>query len=161
MKIAAVFKNFLHKARQEAAREYSVDAPVKENGGASGAEKLEPARKGWIGMDLDGTLARADTLSGTSKIGAPIPEMVNLAERFAREGVTVKIFTARASDPNQVDMIHRWLKENGLPEFEVTNVKDFEMIRLYDDRAVQVITNTGEIVEPAGMSKKSGMNSST
>ena len=153
MKIAAVFKNFLHKARQEAAREYSVNASVRKNGGTSGAEKQEPARKGWIGIDLDGTLARADSLSGTSKIGAPIPEMVSLAAGYARKGVTVKIFTARASDSTQVDMIQRWLRENGLPEFEVTNVKDFEMIRLYDDRAVQVITNTGEIVEPAGMQK--------
>ena len=151
MKIAAVLKNFLHKARQEAAREYAVDALVKESGGAVGGLNQKPARKGWIGMDLDGTLARAETLSGTSKIGAPIPEMVSLAARFAREGVTVKIFTARASDPEQVDKIHQWLRQNGLPEFEVTNVKDFEMIRLYDDRAVQVITNTGEIVEPVGM----------
>jgi hypothetical protein len=153
MKITAVFKNFIHKARQEAAKEYSVEAPVKENGGTSEGAKKEPVRKGWIGIDLDGTLARADTLSGTSKIGAPIPKMVSLATRLVRDGVSVKIFTARASDASQVDMIHRWLNENGLPEFEVTNVKDFDMIRLYDDRAVQVITNTGEIVEPVGMQK--------
>jgi hypothetical protein len=79
--------------------------------------------------------------------------MVKLAAKLTDEGVTVKIFTARASDPQQVPKIHRWLRDNGLPEFEVTNVKDFEMIRLYDDRAVQVIANTGEIVEPAGMNR--------
>jgi hypothetical protein len=154
MKITEAFKNFIHKARQEAAREYSVDAPVKGNGGASGGEKKDPSPKGWIGIDLDGTLARADTLSGTSKIGDPIPKMVSLASRLDRDGVTVKIFTAGASDSRQVDMIHQWLKENGLPTFEVTNIKDFEMIRLYDDRAVQVITNTGEIVKNGGMPTK-------
>lgn len=152
-KIIAAAKNFLQKARQEAAKEYSVAAAVKENGVSSGGEKEENTKKGWVGIDLDGTLARADTLSGISKIGDPIPNMVKLAVKLTGEGVAVKIFTARASDPQQVSMIHRWLRDNGLPEFEVTNVKDFEMIRLYDDRAIQVIANTGEIVEPAGMNR--------
>lgn len=149
-KIVAAIKDFLHKARQEASKEYSVAEVTNENGVASDGEKQTAAKKGWVGIDLDGTLARADTLSGTSKIGEPIPQMVNLAARLSRDGVIVKIFTARASDPQQVSMIHKWLRDNGLPEFEVTNIKDFEMIRLYDDRAVQVIANTGEIIEPDG-----------
>jgi len=39
------------------------------------------------------------------------------------------------------------LIDNGLPELEVTNVKDFAMIELWDDRCKQVIINTGELVE--------------
>ena len=37
--------------------------------------------------------------------------------------------------------------KNNFPDLEITNVKDYDMIRLYDDRAVQVIANTGEIVK--------------
>lgn len=157
-KIAAAVKKFLHKAKQEAAKEYSVAATINDKGVTSGNGKQGNAKKGWIGIDLDGTLARVDAFSDISKIGDPIPKMVDLAARFARDGVVVKIFTARASNPKQVAMIHRWLKDIGLPEFEVTNVKDFEMIRLYDDRAVQVLANTGEIVEPAGLRKKDSRN---
>ncbi|MDX9786780.1 MAG: hypothetical protein RBT11_08385 [Desulfobacterales bacterium] len=149
MKITTLIKEFIHKAKQEAARDYQLSMAMKKSTAPSAAEKKEYARKGWIGMDLDGTLARTDPLSGISKIGDPVPKMVNLATRLINEGNRVKIFTARAFDADQVAMIHNWLKENGLPELEVTNIKDFEMIRLYDDRAIQVITNTGELVEPS------------
>jgi hypothetical protein len=36
-----------------------------------------------------------------------------------------------------------WLKAQGLPELEVTDRKDFGMIELWDDRAIQVVQNTG------------------
>jgi hypothetical protein len=35
-----------------------------------------------------------------------------------------------------------------LPDLEVTNAKDMDMIELWDDRAVQVIPNTGNPVTP-------------
>jgi hypothetical protein len=35
------------------------------------------------------------------------------------------------------------LKDNGFPDLEITNVKDPAMKRIYDDRAVQVLANTG------------------
>jgi hypothetical protein len=149
MKLFEKINNFIHKAKQEAAKEYSVAAAVKESGEASGSGEKVGEKRGWIGMDLDGTLAHADALTDTSSIGAPVPRMVELARKLAREGYRIKIFTARAYDARQVGMVREWLRENGLPEFEVTNRKDFEMIRLYDDRAVQVIPNTGEIVEPS------------
>jgi hypothetical protein len=147
MRLFEKINNFIHKAKQEAAKEYSVAAAVKESSAVSGGGEKSRARKGWIGMDLDGTLAHADPLTDTSKIGKPVPNMVGLARKLTEEGHRIKIFTARASDARQVAMVREWLRENGLPEFEVTNIKDFEMIRLYDDRAVQVIANTGKIVE--------------
>jgi hypothetical protein len=58
----------------------------------------------------------------------------------------VKIFTARASDPEQLVLIQQWLRHHGLPPLEITNAKDFNMVRLYDDRCVQVETNTGRII---------------
>ncbi len=72
--------------------------------------------------------------------------MLALVKEMIDQGKRVKIFTARASDPEQHDLIQEWLKEHGLPELEITNVKDYGMIRLYDDRAVQVIANTGDLV---------------
>lgn len=43
-------------------------------------------------------------------------------------------------------LVKKWLKENGLSNLEVTNVKDFRMIKLYDDRAVSIEKNTGRIL---------------
>lgn len=45
--------------------------------------------------------------------------------------------------------IERWCLEHIGIVLPVTNVKDYGMIELWDDRAVQVIPNTGE---PAGRS---------
>lgn len=98
-------------------------------------------------MDLDGTLARSDTIASLSSIGEPIPAMIDLLRQLIKKGRMVKIFTARASDPEQLPLIRKWLKENGLPDLEITNVKDYNMIRLYDDRAIQVIENTGQLVD--------------
>jgi hypothetical protein len=147
MKLLEILRGFVHKAKQEASKEYWVAAAADKRETNSEGEKKGYTQKGWIGVDLDGTLACVDTLSDISKIGDPVPQMVNLVKKLLQEGHRIKIFTARASDTRQVAMIHKWLKHIGLPEFEVTNIKDFEMIRLYDDRAVQVIANTGKLVE--------------
>ena len=55
----------------------------------------------------------------------------------------MKIFTARCSVPEQLAPVAAWLEKHGLGGLEITNVKDFKMIELWDDRCVQVITNTG------------------
>lgn len=106
--------------------------------------------KGWIGVDLDGTLAHYDRWYGIDYIGKPIKPMVERVKKWIAEGVTVKIFTARVSDtrvaPRVCQVIAWWLKDNGLPDLEVTNVKDLGMVQLWDDRAVQVVPNTGEPV---------------
>lgn len=105
----------------------------------------------WIGVDLDGTLAhdlgKRRESKGLDEIGSPIKPMVNRLRKWLAEGKTVKIFTARASSPRQVVMIKKWLASHGLPDLEVTNVKDLRMIELWDDRCVQVMTNLGEPVE--------------
>jgi hypothetical protein len=102
---------------------------------------------GWIGVDLDGTLAEYHGWKGMEDIGKPIPAMVNRVFDWLYQGIAVKIFTARAGIPEQIPFIKKWLIDNGLPELEVTNVKDFAMIELWDDRCKQVIINTGELVE--------------
>lgn len=102
--------------------------------------------RGWIGVDLDGTLAHYDGWRGAEHIGEPIPAMMERIRQWLNEGKTVKIFTARASDPMQIPPIEAWLRKHRLPLLEITNVKDFAMVELWDDRCVQVIPNTGEPV---------------
>lgn len=99
-------------------------------------------------MDLDGTLASYDRWRGIDHIGDPIEPMLRRVRKWLREKREVRIFTARVSDPSTAeearDYIHQWLIRHGLPTLEVTNVKDFGMVELWDDRAVQVIFNTGD-----------------
>ncbi|MFC0283147.1 hypothetical protein ACFFJB_05920 [Camelimonas abortus] len=105
-------------------------------------------RRPWIGVDLDGTLAHFDEWRGVGHIGAPIAPMMARVRRWLEEDREVKIFTARASvdEPLRSEVIahiHAWLERHGLPRLEVTCVKDLWMRELWDDRAVQVIPNTG------------------
>ena len=97
----------------------------------------------WIGVDLDGTLAVYDGWKGIEYIGDAIPAMLNRVKEWIDNGQQVKIFTARASDEKAIPFVKEWLKNNGLPDLEITNIKDFNMIQLWDDRAIQVIENTG------------------
>lgn len=103
--------------------------------------------KKWIGVDLDGTLARYNKWEGENHIGEPVPKMVKLIKNILKKGIEVKIFTARATKKSSIKIIQDWLENvAGLPRLEVTNIKDQGMILLYDDRCRQVIKNTGEIV---------------
>ena len=107
----------------------------------------------WIGVDLDGTLATYDKWKGIEHIGEPVPLMVKRVKEWLAGGTKVKVFTARVSGSDAEAAkayIQRWLtKVAGLPELEVTNVKDFGMIELWDDRAVGVQANTGKIKKGA------------
>ena len=128
------------------------------------------ADQGWIGVDLDGTLAHYEGWNGGA-IGAPIPKMVERVKAWLAEGKTVKIVTARVcgrftrvpdvvvqiSDDARVEfraewwreavkqecLVKAWCLEHLGRELEVTALKDFGMIELWDDRAVQVLLNTG------------------
>lgn len=108
---------------------------------------------GWIGVDLDGTLAHYDGWVGIEHIGEPVPAMLERVRWWLAEGQEVRIFTARVCErPDGLqetarDHILRWLWYHGLTvdgePLAVTNVKDFGMVQLWDDRAVQVEANTG------------------
>ncbi len=104
---------------------------------------------GWIGVDLDGTLAHYDGWKGTGHIGAPLAPMMARVRTWLANGQTVKIFTARVAVPEPdrskvIKVIHEWLETHDLPRLDITNIKDLAMIELWDDRAVQVEFNTGE-----------------
>lgn len=113
---------------------------------------------GWIGVDLDGTLAHYDEWKGWHHIGAPIPAMVARVCKWLEEGRDVRIFTARVSHDgtskrmveSQLAMLRvmNWCEQHFGRPLPVTCTKDIAMVELWDDRAVQVRTNTGEPVDP-------------
>lgn len=113
----------------------------------------------WIAVDFDGTLAEYNGWS--DELGAPIPQMVERVHNWVSQGIKVKIFTARVgcsgsiSDFDVPDEVHaafqRSLIENWCEKYlgfklEVTASKDFAMVEMWDDRAVQVETNTGVVI---------------
>jgi hypothetical protein len=132
-------KKYLKKAKEEVSREYIVENPSNDSSTTQGT-------KSWIGVDLDGTLAYYDRLSTYDEVGEPVPVMMALVKKMLNNGVRVKIFTARVQDPDQLPIIRKWLKQNDLPELEITNIKDYNMLRLYDDRCIQVERNTGRLI---------------
>ncbi|MEP6755178.1 MAG: hypothetical protein ABJA67_06740 [Chthonomonadales bacterium] len=106
---------------------------------------------GWVGVDLDGTLAVYEG-SGHNFIGAPVPLMVARVKAWLAEGVEVRIVTARANILSYLshadfmsDMqeIRNWCKEHVGQELQITCSKDFGMVEIWDDRAVGVEMNTG------------------
>jgi hypothetical protein len=114
---------------------------------------------GWIGFDLDGTLAYVDHDKpyNPMEIGAPIPKMVELCRMYLSEGYEVRILTARASKSQprgglreaayiqSMRNIAEWCEKHIGTPLRVTSEKDYGMIMLYDDRARQVEYNTGRI----------------
>lgn len=116
--------------------------------------------KGWIGVDLDGTLAVSPkTYDVPHKIGEPIPKMVSRVKMWLANGIDVRIVTARASGPytdwmgndstreEVLGEVSWWLKENIGQVLPIQAHKDMYMIQLWDDRAIQVVPNTGERVD--------------
>ena len=104
----------------------------------------DPNRKLWIGVDLDGTLARYES-GQFPKIGEPLYPMAQYVRDLIAEGeYEVKIFTARACEPDQIPLVKEWLKANGFPDLEVTNAKDYYMEEMWDDRCVRVRSNSGD-----------------
>lgn len=100
---------------------------------------------GWIGVDFDGTLAEYAGWKGPGleSIGAPIKPMLNRVLDWLNAGREVRIFTARACVPDQIAPVVEWCKIHLGREIPVTNLKDFGMVELWDDRAIQVEINSG------------------
>jgi len=106
----------------------------------------------WVGVDLDKTLAVYDTFVSETHIGEPIPEMVERVQKMLMAGTIVKIFTARASEPNprqrlaSIAAIEEWCLKHIGRVLPITCIKDYGCTRIYDDRAIQVEANTGRII---------------
>lgn len=100
---------------------------------------------GWIGVDLDGTLAHYES-GQYPEIGEPIEPMVQRILRWLEAGEEVRIVTARAAHgEDDVEKVTIWLTDvAGLPRLQVTCQKDPDMDVLWDDKVIQVRPNTGE-----------------
>jgi hypothetical protein len=112
-----------------------------------------------MGVDFDGTLAMSGAKVFDGPMGAPIPKMVNRVKAWLEAGIEVRIFTARVSPKNkdgsitsaeQLDAVRKriadWTEEHIGKRLEATCEKDHNILQLWDDRAVQVIRDTGEVV---------------
>ena len=130
------------------------------------------SNKGWIGVDFDGTLAHYDGWVGADHCGRPIEPMLKQLKLWLSQGREVRIFTARifplwnvptGSDPALCPVlpgmalaperlaesaiaaraIQAWCRVHVGCDLPITCVKDYGMVELWDDRAVQVKPNTG------------------
>lgn len=103
-----------------------------------------------IACDLDGTLAHYDGWKGVGHIGCIIPSVKQAILNAIAQGDEVWIFTARVSDPAEANeaanVIDKWLEENGLGPLTITATKHKFFTQFWDDRALQVIKNTGTFV---------------
>ena len=104
--------------------------------------------KGHIDVDLDGTLAEYHGWNN-GEIGEPIPKMALRIRRWQKKGVPIHILTARAASNNkdrleQIKKISDWCFKYFGERFPITAEKDRMTMEIWDDRAVQVIKNTGD-----------------
>ncbi len=72
----------------------------------------------------------------------------------------VRLFTARVSDPEWEPKGRESWENISKHLFGIvlkaTNIKDYEMTVLYDDRAVQIVPNTGELAIEVAVKKAYG-----
>lgn len=116
-----------------------------------------PKENGWIGVDFDGTLARdgGGTHSWLVDDQPPVPAMVERVKRWLAEGKQVRIVTARANPVDCAELgvmddfraglasIARWCQLHLGAVLPIVCSKDYQMLELWDDRAVQVVKNRG------------------
>src|SRR5690606_2965897 len=105
----------------------------------------DAAHKGWIGIDLDGTLAYHDAHQGLDPIGKPIEALLFRVQQWLDAGVEVRIFTARATAATLIPSVKAWLMRTGLPDLAVTHRRDYDLLQVWDDRAIQLESNTAEL----------------
>jgi hypothetical protein len=110
----------------------------------------EKEREPWIGVDFDGTLAHYTEFKGKDVLGEPIPAMVEKVKALIEKKKKFKIFTARAEFPETIPAIQDWCEKAGLGRPEVTNIKDWALEELWDDRARRVVKNMGKFDDEVG-----------
>jgi hypothetical protein len=121
---------------------------------------------GWFGFDLDGTLFEYNHWRGPTHFGAPLgkgdPDSAyELLKAMLAQGEDCRIVTARvfplgtvaqATPQRLQEARSAYLAIEKLCELHfgralpITCIKDFSMIRLFDDRARQVDPKTGKIL---------------
>lgn len=135
--------------------------------------------RGWIGVDLDGTLAVYQGWTGSDQVGPPVENMIERVKRWIEQGKEVRIFTARAwlydtlnsqlalfmdrelqeaVPDTYTSLVHTrnkeyvevikpiedWCLKHLGKVLQITSIKDYSMVELWDDRAIGVKMNTGK-----------------
>lgn len=107
----------------------------------------------WVGFDFDGTLVKYTSGDASQGIvGEPIMPMVNKVKALLSRGIKVRIVTARVSGPPTEErrctrtVIELWCASQFGVILPVTCSKDYNMICLYDDRAIAVEHGTGRVL---------------
>lgn len=99
-----------------------------------------------IAVDLDGCLAHKEKGPfDPEHIGEPVPAMLERVKKWIKDGKEVAIFTARATTKSSIPPIKLWLKKHGLGDLEITATKHPKFEKFFDDRAIGVKRNTGEL----------------
>ena len=102
-------------------------------------------RSSWLEGAVNGVwqalLARKAIMNASEKA-----MVLARVKYWLEHGVEVRIFTARATELENIPAIQDWLeKECGLPRtMVVTCIKTYDIVELWDDRARQVVQNTGQ-----------------
>ena len=122
---------------------------------------MDSKKKRCIAVDLDQTLAEYEQGDidkyGPTHIGAPIPDMVKKVKAEIANGSEVFIFSARAnaasdSFKDQMDAtiavptIMNWCKKHLGTVLPIAHRKLRVFDEIWDDRARQVLENTGTFV---------------
>lgn len=105
----------------------------------------------WLAVDLDGTLAQYHGWVSEEHIGEPVVSIVAAINARRAAGWKVAIFTARVSGDagesyRAEAAIWKWLDFYNIKVEGITCTKHKHFSEFWDDRAVQVIKNTGEFV---------------
>lgn len=104
------------------------------------------SKEGWIGVDLDGTLAEYAGWNKDRSIGMPIPSMVSRVRGWLQGGRDVRLFTARANEKENIPIIQAWLLEHIGEVIAITSTKDKSMIEIWDDvETHQCVKNQGSL----------------
>lgn len=107
-------------------------------------------KKIHIALDFDKTLAYHESRWGVSRVGEPIPAMVEKVKEWLSKGYDITIFTVRMNRTGealneQIKMIDDFLIKTGLPILPKTATKQHEFSHIIDDRAYHVDPNSGII----------------
>lgn len=114
---------------------------------------METALK-HVGVDFDATLATYDGWKGPAVLGKPVPEMVRRMKAGMAQGTRFWIFTARVNpsghdyksslDATQSYVaIAQWCMQVFGQLLPITHEKNQLWQEVWDDRAIQVLPNTG------------------
>ena len=112
---------------------------------------------GWVGVDLDRTLAYFDKSQGPEHIGPPITAMLARVKAWLAEGRDVRIFTARVFSDGTIEgdlyravatmAISEWCERWLGKRIPITCSKDYNCTEIWDDRAIQIEANMGRRVD--------------